>query len=207
MERSRGITPCGRPAIFVAAALMSVLLSGWRADAADRDVGSRPPGTFDYYVLSLSWVPGFCATHRGQTAECSKGLGFALHGLWPQLNDGDYPTDCDVVALTQSEVRDYRGLYASPSLIAHEWRKHGTCSGLQPPAYFALASSDLRRVRVPAGYGPGSMSRTTDAAAVKSAFIAANPRLSLDGVRTVLQRGRLTEIDICLTKTGNSRAC
>ena len=52
------------------------------AACAGDDVGGRPPKSFDYYVLALTWVPGFCAGH-GSDQECSKGLGFALHGLWP----------------------------------------------------------------------------------------------------------------------------
>ncbi len=176
-------------------------------EAAGRDVGPRPAGHFDYYVLSLSSVPGFCATHRGRAPECAHGSGFALHGLWPQLKGGAYPTNCDAAPLSQSQTQRYRGLYASPSLIVHEWRKHGTCSGLQPAAYFALVSHDLHQVRVPAPYGGGAVLAAADAAAVKSGFIAANPGLSPAGVTTVMDQGVLTEIDICLSKAGDYRPC
>jgi ribonuclease T2 len=190
-----------------AAALVLVMSQGWRVHAADRDVGARPPGEFGYYVLSLSWVPGFCAIHRGQSAECARGLGFALHGLWPQLNDGAYPTDCGVVALTEGDIQGYRDLYASHSLISHEWRKHGTCSGLKPAAYFALASRDLRRIRIPLAYGRNVALGAADAGAVRAAFAGANPGLSLDGLKTISERGVMTEVDICLTKSGDFRPC
>jgi len=179
----------------------------WRAEAAGRDVGARPPGRFDYYVLSLSWVPGFCATHRRHVEECASGLGFALHGLWPQLNGGDYPTACGGTTLTPSETLRYQGLYAAPSLIEHEWPKHGTCSGLSPETYFALSARDVRRVRIPAAFGPNALLTATNARAVKSAFMTANPGLPSDGITTVTDRGALTGVEICVTKTGSFRAC
>jgi ribonuclease T2 len=203
----RDLTCARRSVGVLAAALMVMMSSGWRAEAAGRDVGARPPGQFDYYVLSLSWVPGFCATHRRHPPECGRGLGFALHGLWPQFNGGDYPTDCSAAGLTPSEIQRYSGLYATPSLIAHEWPKHGTCSGLQPAAYFALSARDMRRIRIPAAYGSSASLSAADANAVKSALIIANPGLPLFGMTVVASRGVLTEVDICLTKNGNFRPC
>jgi ribonuclease T2 len=194
------------PGLLAAVLLLSSSLAV-RADAAGSDLGAQPPGQFDYYVLSLSWVPGFCATQRGQAAECASGLGFALHGLWPQLNGGAYPTDCTAVPLSQGDIQNYRDLYASRSLITHEWRKHGTCSGLQPSAYFTLASRDLRRIRIPLADSPAADLTAADATAVKSAFVAANPGLPLQGITAVAERGVLTEIDICVTKAGAFRPC
>ena len=69
------------------------------AACAGAYVSGRPPGSFDYYILALTWVPGFCAGH-GSDQECSKGLGFALHGLWPQFENGSYPTFCSNAPLT-----------------------------------------------------------------------------------------------------------
>jgi ribonuclease I len=48
-------------------------------------------GVFDYYLLTLSWSPTFCLTHKDD-AQCSgKGYGFVLHGLWPQYAKGGWP--------------------------------------------------------------------------------------------------------------------
>ena len=190
-----------------ALALVLAMSSGWSAEAAGRDVGGRPPGQFDFYVLSLSWVPGFCATHGRRPEECGTGRGFALHGLWPQLNGGDYPTDCGAATLSPSDTQRYQGLYADPSLIAHEWPKHGTCSGLAPAGYFALSARDVRRVRIPAAYGPNTVLTAADARAVKSAFMAANPGLSFDAMTTVTVKGVLTGVDVCMTKRGDFRPC
>ena len=70
-----------------------------------------------------------------------------------------------------------------------------------------LSARDLRRVRIPAAYRSGALLSAADANAVKSAFIKANPGLSFYGMTTVVSRGILTEIDICLTKSGNFRRC
>src|SRR6476469_4564070 len=50
-------------------------------------------GQFDFYVLSLSWSPSFCATAaergngRGPTPQCGpRHYSFVVHGLWPQYD-------------------------------------------------------------------------------------------------------------------------
>ena len=48
---------------------------------------------FDYYVLALSWAPGFCADPANAAAnpkECApaRHTGFVVHGLWPEANAG-----------------------------------------------------------------------------------------------------------------------
>ena len=44
-------------------------------------------GDFDFYVLALSWSPGFCSVGGGDDKgreQCRSGskLGFVVHGLW-----------------------------------------------------------------------------------------------------------------------------
>src|SRR5262245_55531293 len=57
------------------------------------------PGQFDYYTLSLSWSPTYCAGQRSPAddAQCrprgGKRYAFVLHGLWPQYERG-YPEFC-----------------------------------------------------------------------------------------------------------------
>lgn len=187
--------------------LVLALLFGTPAFAGEgRDLGQRPPGTFDYYVLSLTWVPGFCAL-EADPAECSKGLGFALHGLWPQDEGGDYPTFCSQAALSASDRNQFRNVYPSPSMIDHEWPKHGTCSGLSPAAYFGLSRADLAEVNIPVVYRHPAVLSAKDAAAVAQALVAANPSLPPGAVRTVVTHGVLSEVDICLTKAGGFRPC
>src|SRR6185503_4893040 len=75
----------------------------WLAAAAPsraqgfREFGGGAPGAFDFYVLALSWSPGFCALEgeRKGRDRCEPGrnLGFVVHGLWPQYERG-YPSHC-----------------------------------------------------------------------------------------------------------------
>jgi ribonuclease T2 len=185
--------------------LALAMIAGTRAAAAG-DVGPRPPGAFGYYVLTLTWVPSFCA-HRGSDPECSKGLGFALHGLWPQLAGGAWPSDCSGRWLTPSERVRFVAAYPDPSMVDHEWAKHGTCSGLAPADYFALATADRKRVAIPPALRAPQTLRAWDAARVRQAFVAANPGLRADGVNVVAARGLVMEVEICLTKQGAFRSC
>jgi ribonuclease T2 len=70
-------------------ALMLLATAAW----ADEDEA----GAFDYYVLSLSWTPTWCALEgdaRGLTqCDLGQGYGFTLHGLWPQYETG-WPSYC-----------------------------------------------------------------------------------------------------------------
>lgn len=192
---------------MIGMALATVLAGGWSVAAA-HDVGQRPPGQFDLYVLSLSWAQGYCdITAHPDPAECARVKGFLLHGLWPQLNGGDWPSDCSSQALPKAERKRSQGIYASPSLITHEWSKHGTCSGLAPGAYFDLTRADVAKVQVPAAYRTARKIPAGQGDALRQAFVAANPGMTASGVRVVTARGEITEVDVCLTKDGAFRAC
>ena len=68
------------------------------------DPGRRPGGApvatspFDYYVMTLSWAPGFCDIGGQDTSstECAagSGAGFVVHGLWP---DNEYRPNPEVL--------------------------------------------------------------------------------------------------------------
>ena len=186
--------------------LVVAMLARPQAAAAAGDVGPRPPGAFDYYVMTLTWVPAFCA-HRPGDVECSKRLGFALHGLWPQLNGGGYPSSCSDVALTAQDRAQFASVYPDPSMIDHEWPKHGTCSGLAPAGYFALSAADVKAVTIPSAYQSPRTLRSKDARRVKQAFLAANPGLPADGVRVTVAKGLVAGVEVCLTKQGAFHSC
>ena len=96
------------------------------------------PGQFDYYVLVLGWTPSYCATEgtRRHDRQCNaeRTHAFTLHGLWPQNTHG-WPEDCRTPKrpwVPQSVIDDLRDVMPSKNLIIHEYRTHGTCSGLEP---------------------------------------------------------------------------
>src|SRR5229473_2691520 len=53
------------------------------------------PGEFDYYLLTLSWSPQFCAGHWNDP-QCTgpRKFGFVVHGMWPQFKNGSWPESC-----------------------------------------------------------------------------------------------------------------
>ena len=169
------------------------------------DLGPLPPGQFDFYVLSLTWVPGFCATHR-DPEECGKGLGFGLHGLWPESVNG-YPANCSSEALPDDVRASYVGLFASPELIDHEWSKLGTCTGLGPSGFFAATRSMLGSITIPPDYQRSESIRPSDGDAVKAAFLAANPGLQAGSLALSCTLQGVSEIHICLAKDGSPRVC
>ena len=192
--------------VILAVTLLTSILPLQAASAqGNRELGPQPPGQFDFYVLSLTWVPGFCATHH-DPQECGQGLGFRLHGLWPESVNG-WPSDCSSVALPDDVRAAYAGLFPSSGMIDHEWSKHGTCSGLDPAGYFQTAQSLLGGISVPPDFQQSETIGPADAASVKAAFLAANPTLTDGSLALSCTRHGVSEIHICLAKDGTGRVC
>ena len=106
------------------------------------------PGRFDYYVLSLSWSPQYCAQARGHEPQCARPYAFVVHGLWPQYERG-YPSDCRTHArVAEATIDRMLPIMPSRSLVIHEWRAHGSCSGSSPHAYFADVERAYNSIRV-----------------------------------------------------------
>jgi ribonuclease T2 len=189
--------------------LLLIALLGLASGAQARH-GQSPhgqPGQFDYYAVSLSWSPSYCATHR-DPEQCGRGMGFVLHGLWPQHEAG-YPESCSTEKLPGAVRGTYASLYPSPKMIGHEWSKHGTCSGLDPAGYFALSSKLKEQLVIPADYRtPAAPLRATPGEFVQ-AFKAANPGMVVNSVLPFCDGGGrfLREMHACYDKGGRSRSC
>ena len=166
-------------------------------------------GVYDYYVMSLSWSPTFCQTHRDEDEQCNhKGYGFVLHGLWPQYDKGRGPEHCPSTAEPDRKtVADALAFMPSRRLVNHEWQTHGTCTGLGPHAYFALADRAFASVRVPPQLiaPPRDVQMTADD--VRGAFRQTNPRLRDDMMNLHCSKGELVEVRICLDKDLAPRSC
>ncbi|WP_313196782.1 ribonuclease T2 family protein [Shinella zoogloeoides] len=180
--------------------------------AAPEKKAQVPPGKgFDFYVLSLSWSPTWCADNDagGKTQQCRRGEnnGFIVHGLWPQ-NERGYPEYCptrESDRVPESLGRTVLDIIPSMGLIGHEWRKHGSCSGLSQKDYFAVVRAAFERVRIPADIGRGGGRLSPERA--EDAFIAANPGLGGKGIAVTCADGRLEEIRICMTTDLAFRTC
>src|SRR5947207_3105056 len=125
---------------LISAAFGALLLTPLAATAQEQD----SPGQFDFFVLSLSWSPSFCAAaaergrRRAANAQCGvRPYSFVVHGLWPQYEKG-FPEYCQLPAprLDRSIVASMLDLMPARHLIFNEWNRHGTCSGQTPRAYF-----------------------------------------------------------------------
>jgi ribonuclease T2 len=169
------------------------------------DPAKNVPGQFDFYVLSLSWSPDYCAT-KGDPQQCGGGrqLGFVLHGLWPQYEKG-WPANCTSEAFEPKLQKQFPDLYPSTKLYTHEWEKHGTCSGLTQPQFHQLAAEVKAKVAVPAAYSKPTKPFRTTVAELKKGFVKANPGMSEAAVApTCSGSGRfLQEVMVCLSKDGS----
>src|SRR5512138_3031844 len=107
------------------------------------------PGEFDYYTLVLSWSPTYCEERRENGGrndpQCSsrRPYAFVVHGFWPQYDrerDGQsWPRECDIGRrpwVSNRVIDDMLDIMPSKQLIIHQYRAHGTCSGLDADDYF-----------------------------------------------------------------------
>lgn len=186
-----------------------LVLAGWLTSAP---ASADTPGDFDFYVLSLSWSPTYCQDRgRSDRIQCGgpRPFAFVVHGLWPQYERGS-PRDCDVgprSGLPRRLVDSMLDVMPSPSLVRHEWRTHGSCSGLEPSDYFDLTRQAREAVQVPAQFVDLPDYLTVSPRDVESAFIAANPGLKADGIAVSCDSRRLKEVRICMTKDLRFRSC
>jgi ribonuclease T2 len=172
---------------------------------AEAQATTGVPGEFDFYLLSLSWSPGFCATHRGGS-ECGRRLGFVVHGMWPQYGGGDYPVNCSD-APGPANPRAYTDMIPTASLVEHEWKKHGTCSGMTANAYFTAIRKAFAGVRIPAGIGTGRDAGWVAPERLLEAFAKANPGYPEGSFVLSCGDNRLTAIEVCLSKDLQPQRC
>ena len=195
-------------------AAMSVIAAA-ATEAPAEDARQNEAGQFDFYVLSLSWSPSFCAAaaERGGARNASLQCGarpysFVVHGLWPQYDKG-FPEYCQVPAprLDRGIVSSMLDLMPAPHLIFNEWDRHGTCSGLSARAYFEVVRKARAVVKIPAQYVDLQEPLSVTPAAVEDAFIKANAGLSEGGIAIGCDKKRLTEVRLCLSKELQFRDC
>ena len=185
-----------------------------RAPAENRNVA----GQFDYYALVLSWSPSYCAGNRreGYDPQCDRSDGkrysFVLHGLWPQFAPKGWPQDCPVrgrAFVPRPLINSMLEIMPSDQLVIHEYRKHGTCSGLEPGPYFDLARRLFNTVKIPDEFRNPFETKFLSPQDLVTEFGRANPWLKPDmiGVDCGGSGNRLTEIRICFSRAGQPTSC
>lgn len=214
------------PAVVLA--LAAGLLAPWSALAQtgpgpggrapyDRGRDDNVPGRFDYYALVLSWSPTYCASRDGDRddQQCNRRDGrrfaFVLHGLWPQHERG-WPQDCrtrERPFVPDRLIDSMLDIMPSRRLVIHEYRKHGTCSGLSPEGYYGLSRRLFTSVKIPPRFVMPNDYFTTSPDEVVGAFVDANPELKPDmlGVACGGPGNRMREVRICFTRDGEPTRC
>lgn len=168
---------------------------------------------FDFYVLSLSWSPTWCKANdpKGKTDQCEPGdrHGLVVHGLWPQYESG-YPEDCPSRAprrVPEALGRQYLDLIPSMGLIGHQWRKHGTCSGLDQADYLAVIRAARESLVIPPELLASTQPRNLSVSALEADFVKKNPGMTPNMIAVTCEGRLLDEIRICFDRELNFRAC
>ncbi len=179
--------------------MILVLLAGMARAECGR------PGEFDYYVLALSWSPTWCALEGDDRdspqCDAAQDHGWVLHGLWPQYHRG-WPSHCRTGERppTRAMTAAMADIMGTPGLAWYQWKKHGACSGLSAPAYYALSREAYGAVTRPEVFRKLTDPVKLPASVIEEAFLKANPGLAPDMLTVTCRAGRIQEVRLCLSK-------
>jgi ribonuclease T2 len=169
-------------------------------------------GDFDYYVLAVSWTPAWCAAEgdarRDVRCDRGSGIGWGLHGLWPQ-NERGWPSWCRTPHRdpTRAETAAMGRFMGSSGLAWHQWQKHGRCSGLSAQDYFLASARAMGRLTLPPLFERIEQPLDLPARVVEDAFLEANPSLARDMITVTCRSGAIHEVRLCLTRDLVPRRC
>jgi len=158
-----------------------------------------------YYVLALSWTPTWCALEgdaRGsEQCDATNDFGWTLHGLWPQFHQG-WPSFCRTSERqpSRSMTNGMSDIMGTSGLAWHQWKKHGTCSGLSAQDYYALSREAYGKVNRPALFRKLKDPVKVPAKVIEEAFLKENPLLKANTLTITCKQGRIQEARICLSK-------
>ncbi|XP_075521136.1 ribonuclease 2-like, partial [Primulina tabacum] len=138
---------------------------------------------YDYFKLALQWPGTFCRKTRRCCSSngCCRGSNspaeFTIHGLWPDYNDGTWPScssgkrfDVKEISTLHDDLNKYwpslscrssSNCHGGKGLFwEHEWENHGTCSSAvtgNEYDYFVMALNmyyhyNVSEVLINAGY-------------------------------------------------------
>jgi len=184
--------------------------------AAPGPASADKAGRFDYYALTLSWSPTYCLSDAGRNdrRQCgaARRYSFVVHGLWPQFERG-WPQNCRGAKryVPNRVIQSMLDIMPSKRLVIHEWRKHGTCSGLSAKAYFNATRELFARIKIPARYITPTRPVVTSPQQLVGDFVKTNPWLT-PGMLSVQcgnrrDRANLRGLRICFTRDFKARRC
>jgi len=202
--------------LFRVTALMLLAASGCKVETRSPSADSGPAartvtvarnhhGDFDYYLLNLSWSPEYCHFHRS-ARECAVRSAFVLHGLWPQNTSGAYPQNC-TDARGPANPAEYSDIYPDAGLLEHEWRTHGTCSGLSPDEFFTTARQAAQSITIPPELTGITKQTSMPPEQILGLFTASNPGIPRSSFVLSCGNNYLTAIEVCLDQSLRPTAC
>jgi ribonuclease T2 len=160
--------------------------------------------SFDFFLFVLQWDSSVSTDY------------FTIHGLWPEYNNGNYPSNCPGPAFNVSAIQDLvnnldqywpSNQGGNDDFWEHEWSKHGTCSNFGQHAYFQNAlifqnKFDIKSALDNANIVPSSSKKYT-ASSISQAIdrsFGATPALHCDS-------STFSEAAVCLTKSLSLMDC
>ncbi|MBR0574132.1 MULTISPECIES: ribonuclease T2 family protein [Pasteurellaceae] len=131
-----------------------------------RDKYGQNKVSVDYYMLALSWSPGFCEYKKKSTQgnlprslqyQCANPhkFGWVIHGLWPQNRSArqidQHPRFCqgDLPPVDERIIEKYMREAPGKPLLQGEWEKHGACAFKQPQDYFNMQRALYNDLKLP----------------------------------------------------------
>ena len=178
----------------------------WLTTAATlAPAGTNKAGDFDYFVLALSWSPNWCVRtgNARNSPQCTpnSGHGWILHGLWPQYHRG-YPSFCRTAHKSPSRgmTTDMADIMGTSGLAWHQWKKHGTCTGLNAAEYYTLSRRAYAQITRPPVFRKLTRTVKLPASVVEEAFLKANSDMAPDGVTVTCKGAQIQEVRICLSR-------
>lgn len=188
------------------------LLLAWICTAGLALADGEKPGDFDYYVLALSWSPNWCAIEGdakgSDQCDARHDHGWIMHGLWPQYHRG-WPSFCQTAERPPSRgmTAQMSDIMGTAGLAWHQWRKHGSCSGLSAAGYYDLSREAYGNVVRPDVFRKLDKEVQLPARIVEEAFLKANPNIEADGLTVTCRDGFIQEVRVCLSRSLDPVPC
>ncbi|CAN1346007.1 Ribonuclease 2 [Linum perenne] len=188
---------------------------------------------FDYYTLALQWPATYCRFTKKCCSKnaCCRGdnspTEFTIHGLWPDYNDGSYPSCCGGSNFKEKELStllEPLNKYwptlscgksstchgVKGSFWAHEAEKHGTCSSPvtgDEYNYFLTGLNvyfkyNITQVLFEAGYVPSNTEKYP-----VGGIISAIQNAYRETPLLICSKGALEEVRLCFYKDFKPREC
>ena len=184
----------------------------WIILAAPAGAQSHKAGEFDYFVLSLSWSPNWCAlegdARNSEQCDARHDHGWIMHGLWPQFERG-YPEFCQTAKQPPSRgmTTAMSDIMGTPGLAWYQWRKHGSCTNYTAAAYYTAARDAYDGINRPAVLRKITETYRIAPSVIEDAFLQSNPEMRADQITITCRNDHIQEARVCLTKELELRAC